>query len=119
MKVVMAITTPQRLASVRSALLAFGARQMTVTQILSAVPEGRRRTEVYRGTRAQLSFVPRVRLEIVADSRDAYDLMRVIAAALREGADASAWRGESATIWVVHVPAAADIRTGLHQIQAL
>lgn len=113
MKVVMAITQPQRLASVRAALYAFGSCQMTVTDLLQTIPAGRRRNEIYRGVQTPLTFAPRVRLEIVAENLDAYDLMRVIAAALAGDPPAEA------TIWLVHVDALANIRTGLRNLPAL
>lgn len=113
MKVVMAITAPQRLDSVRAALHTFGADRMTVTDLLQAIPEHRRRIEIYRGMKTPLTFAPRVRLEIVADTRDAYDLMRVIASAIAAEPPAEA------TVWVIQVDAVANIRTGLRRIPAL
>lgn len=107
MKVVMAITQPQRLDSVRAALLAFGSCQMTVTDLLQTIPEGRRRAEIYRGVKTPLTFAPRVRLEIVAENLDAYDLMRVIAAVLTGDPPAEA------LVWLVHADVLANIRTGL------
>lgn len=113
MKVVVAITAPQRLASIRAALHTFGSCQMTVTDLLQAIPEGRRRrVEIYRGTKTPLTFAPRVRLEIVAETLDAYDLMRVIAAATAGDPPAEA------TVWITHVDALASIRTGLRVLPA-
>lgn len=109
MKVVMAITSPQRLDSIRTALHFFGADQMTVTKILQSIPRSQWRTEIYHGVRVPRALVPRVRLEIVAGNLDAYDVMRVIASA------AAAEPPAEATVWIVPVYSAFAIRTGMHQ----
>ena len=70
MRLVTAVVKPFRLDDVKSALEAAGVQGMTVSEVQGF---GRQRghTEVYRGAEYTVSFVPKVRLEVVVDDVDA------------------------------------------------
>jgi nitrogen regulatory protein PII len=64
MKHIMAIIKPFKLDDVRQALVDIGAAGMTVTEVKGF---GRQKghTEVYRGAEYEVSFVPKVKIELV------------------------------------------------------
>lgn len=64
MKHIMAIIKPFKLDDVREALVEIGAVGMTVTEVKGF---GRQKghTEVYRGAEYEVSFVPKVKIELV------------------------------------------------------
>jgi nitrogen regulatory protein PII len=65
-KLVTAIIKPFKLDEVKEALRSIGVNGLTVTEIQGF---GRQRghTEVYRGAEYQVDFVPKVKVEILAD----------------------------------------------------
>jgi len=68
MKIVMAIIKPFKLDEVRDALTKIGVQGLTVTEVKGY---GRQKghTEIYRGAEYAVSFLPKIKLEIVvADS---------------------------------------------------
>ena len=64
MKIVMAIIKPFKLDEVRDALTAVGVQGLTVTEVKGY---GRQKghTEIYRGTEYAVSFLPKLKIEIV------------------------------------------------------
>jgi len=66
MKLVVAFIKPFKLDEVKEALRSIGVNGLTVTEVLGF---GRQRghTEVYRGAEYQVDFVPKVRVEVLAD----------------------------------------------------
>ena len=66
MKIVMAIIKPFKLDEVRDALTAIGVHGMTVTEVKGY---GRQKghTEIYRGAEYAVSFLPKVKIEVVID----------------------------------------------------
>ena len=64
MKCVMAVIKPFKLDEVREALLALGASGLTVSEVRGF---GRQKghTEIYRGAEYEVSFVPKIKLEVV------------------------------------------------------
>ena len=67
MKLVVAIIKPFKLEDVRAALSELGVQGMTVTEVKGF---GRQKghTEIYRGAEYVVSFVPKVKLEVVVAS---------------------------------------------------
>jgi nitrogen regulatory protein P-II 2 len=67
MKLVTAIIKPFKLEEVRSALTDLGLQGMTVTEVKGY---GRQKghTEIYRGAEYAVSFLPKVKIEIVVPS---------------------------------------------------
>jgi nitrogen regulatory protein P-II 1 len=78
---------------------------MTVTEVQGF---GRQagHTEVYRGAEYTIDFVPKVRIEVLADAADADRIAAAIAAAARTG------KIGDGKIWVTEVGQAIRIRTG-------
>lgn len=68
MKLIMAIIQPHALDKVREALSAIGVQGLTVTEVRGY---GRQKghTEIYRGSEYQISYVPKMKIEVaVGDS---------------------------------------------------
>ena len=67
MKLVTAVIKPFKLEEVRSALTDLGLQGMTVTEVKGY---GRQKghTEIYRGAEYAVSFLPKVKLEVVVPS---------------------------------------------------
>jgi nitrogen regulatory protein P-II 1 len=104
-KLVTAIIKPFKLDDVKDALRAHGIAGMTVSEVQGF---GRQRghTEVYRGTEYTVDFVPKVRIEILADDDDAHELVQVIVAAARTD------KIGDGKVWLVPVDDVTRIRTG-------
>jgi nitrogen regulatory protein PII len=66
LKLVTAIVKPFKLDEVKEALRSIGVNGLTVTEVQGF---GRQRghTEVYRGAEYQVDFVPKVKVEVLAD----------------------------------------------------
>jgi nitrogen regulatory protein P-II 1 len=92
MRVVTAVIKPFKLDDVKTALESFGVQGMTVSEVQGF---GRQRghTEVYRGAEYTVSFVPKVRVEVLCDDADAADVMEVVAKSARPAASATARSG--------------------------
>jgi len=102
---VTAVLKPFKLDDVKTALETFGVQGMTVSEVQG---HGRQRghTEVYRGAEYTIDFVPKVRIEVLADAADADRIADAIAAAARTG------KIGDGKIWVTEVGQAIRIRTG-------
>ncbi|HZM40032.1 MAG TPA: P-II family nitrogen regulator [Acidimicrobiales bacterium] len=112
MKLITAIVKPFKLDDVKSALKDAGITGMTVTEVQGF---GRQagHTEVYRGAEYTIDFVPKVRLEILADDGDVERLTDVIAESARTG------KIGDGKVWVTTVERALRIRTGELDADAL
>jgi nitrogen regulatory protein P-II 1 len=77
MKKIEAIIRPYKLDDVREALNAIGIRGITVTEIKGY---GRQKghTELYRGSEYKIEFLPKVKLEIVANDAMAEQIISTI-----------------------------------------
>ncbi len=105
MKLVTAIIKPFKLDDVKDALRSLGVAGMTVSEVQGF---GRQRghTEVYRGTEYTVDFVPKVRVEVLADDEDAAEVARAIVEAARTG------KIGDGKVWLVPVDGVTRIRTG-------
>ena len=105
MKLVTAIIKPFKLDDVKEALRTLGVQGMTVSEVQGF---GRQRghTEVYRGTEYTVDFVPKVRVEVVADDADADRVAQAIVDAARTD------KIGDGKVWVVPVEGVIRIRTG-------
>jgi nitrogen regulatory protein P-II 1 len=112
LKLITAIVKPFKLDDVKSALKDAGITGMTVTEVQGF---GRQagHTEVYRGAEYTIDFVPKVRLEILADDGDVERLTDVIAESARTG------KIGDGKVWVTTVERALRIRTGELDADAL
>jgi nitrogen regulatory protein P-II 1 len=105
LKLITAIVKPFKLDDVKTALKDAGVTGMTVTEVQGF---GRQagHTEVYRGAEYTIDFVPKVRIEVLADAADADRIADAIAAAARTG------KIGDGKIWVTEIGQAIRIRTG-------
>ena len=112
MKIVMAIIKPFKLEEVRDALTAIGVHGLTVTEVKGY---GRQKghTEIYRGAEYAVSFLPKIKIEVVV----ADDL----APAVVEAIQTSARTGKigDGKIFVSDVADVIRIRTGETGAQAV
>ena len=112
MKLITAIIKPHQLEPVKEALEAFGVQGMTVSEA-SGYGRQRGHSEVYRGAEYQIDFVPKVRIEILAEAEDTEAIVDLIAITARTG------RIGDGKIWVVPVEDVVRVRTGHHGRGAL
>lgn len=105
MKLVTAIIKPFKLDDVKNALKALDVQGMTVSEVQGF---GRQRghTEVYRGAEYTVDFVPKVRIEVLADDVDAGRVVDAISAAARTE------KIGDGKIWVSDIDSVIRIRTG-------
>jgi nitrogen regulatory protein P-II 2 len=84
MKLVTAIIKPFKLEEVRSALTDLGLQGMTVTEVKGY---GRQKghTEIYRGAEYAVSFLPKVKIEVVVPSSGVDKAVEAIVRAARTG----------------------------------
>ena len=112
MKLVIAVIQPHRLDAVRDALLAIGNEGMTVTEVRGY---GRQKghKEIYRGAEYNISFIPKLKLEVaVGDER----LEPVVEAICRAAHTGKIGDGK---IFVVDLESALRVRTGERDADAL
>ena len=105
MKLITAIVKPFKLDDVKAALKDLGVAGMTVGEVQGF---GRQRghTEVYRGAEYQVDFVPKIRIEILADDADVARTVEAISAAARTD------KIGDGKVWVTSVDDVTRIRTG-------
>ena len=105
MKLIVGIVKPFKVDAVKEALHELGVQGLTVSEVQGY---GRQRghTEVYRGAEYTVDFVPKVRLEILADDEDVQRIVDGIMAAARTD------KIGDGKVWVVPVDNVWRIRTG-------
>ncbi|HWB44936.1 MAG TPA: P-II family nitrogen regulator [Hyphomicrobiaceae bacterium] len=105
MKLVTAIIKPFKLEEVRSALTDLGLQGMTVTEVKGY---GRQKghTEIYRGAEYAVSFLPKVKIEVVVPSGSVDKAVEAIVRAARTG------QIGDGKIFVSAVDQAVRVRTG-------
>ena len=105
MKLITAIVKPFKLDEVKEALKDSGVAGMTVSEVQGF---GRQRghTEVYRGAEYTIDFVPKVRLEILADDVDVDRIVDAVVAAAKTD------KIGDGKVWVTEVDRIVRIRTG-------
>ncbi len=112
MRLVTGIVKPFKLDDVKTALESFGVQGMTVSEVQGF---GRQRghTEVYRGAEYTVSFVPKIRIEVLVDDADAGDVLEVMSKAAHTG---SIGDGK---VWSSPVDEVVRVRTGERGVEAL
>ncbi|MCW2665252.1 MAG: glnK [Frankiales bacterium] len=112
MRLVTAVIKPFKLDDVKRALEQIGVQGMTVSEVQGF---GRQRghTEVYRGAEYTVSFVPKVRVEVLVDEADAARVVDAVVAAASSG---SIGDGK---VWTVPVDEVVRVRTGERGAEAL
>ena len=112
MKLVTAIVKPFVLEDVKGALEQIGVLGMTVSEVQGF---GRQKghTEVYRGAEYSVDFVPKVRVEVVADDTLADKVVDAVVEAARTG------KIGDGKVWVTPVDTVVRVRTGERGTDAL
>src|SRR5688572_19147920 len=105
MKKIEAIVRHHKVDAVKEALVGVGLQGMTVTEVRGF---GRQRghTETYRGAEYTIDFVPKVRLEILADDVDVDRIVDAIVATAKTD------KIGDGKVWVTDVDRIVRIRTG-------
>ena len=112
MKLITAIVKPAKVDDIKVALQAAGVHGMTVSETRGL---GRQKghTEIYRGAEYTVDFIPKVRIELLAEDADAANLVDIIANTANTG---SIGDGK---IWVTPVETVVRVRTGERGADAL
>ena len=112
MKLVMAVIKPFKLDEVREALTELGVQGLTATEV-KGYGRQKGQTEIYRGAEYAVSFLPKVKVEVVVDDSQTDSVVEIIAKAANTG------RIGDGKIFVVVVQSAMRIRTGETGAEAL
>lgn len=112
MQIITAIIKPFKLDEVRDALTGIGVHGMTVTEVKGY---GRQKghTEIYRGAEYAVSFLPKLKVEVVVAPETADAAVEAITGAARTG------QIGDGKIFVSTVARALRIRTGERDVDAL
>ena len=105
MKLITAILKPFKLDDVKTALNANGITGMTVSEA-SGFGRQKGHTEVYRGAEYTIDLVPKLRLEVLVDDKDAEGAITTIVKAASTG---SIGDGK---VWSTPVDTVVRVRTG-------
>jgi len=112
MKLVMAVIKPFKLDEVREAVTELGVQGLTATEV-KGYGRQKGQTEIYRGAEYAVSFLPKVKVEVVVDDGQVDSVVEVVAKAANTG------RIGDGKIFVVDVLSAMRIRTGETGAEAL
>jgi len=112
MKFISAIVKPFKLDEVREALTSIGVEGLTVSEVKGF---GRQKghTEIYRGAEYEISFVPKVRIDVAVNDKLAEQVIEAITKAARTG------NIGDGKVFVTDITQAVRIRTGEKNNDAL
>ena len=112
MHLIVAVIRPSRLEAVRDALAAIGVQGMTASEVKG---HGRQKgqPEIYRGAEYQVSFVPKIRLEIAVPASLTSKVIDTIKAEAKSG------KIGDGKIFVLELKEAVRIRTDESGAEAL
>jgi nitrogen regulatory protein P-II 1 len=112
MKLITAIVKPAKVDEIKVALQAAGVAGMTVSETRGF---GRQKghTEIYRGAEYTVDFIPKVRIEILAEDLEAGSIVDLIVSTANTG---SIGDGK---VWVTPVETVVRVRTGERGADAL
>ena len=105
MKLVMAIIKPFKLDEVREALTPLGVQGLTVTEV-KGFGRQKGQTEIYRGAEYQVSFLPKLKIEVAVPGELADAVVEAIATTARTG------KIGDGKVFVLDLERALRIRTG-------
>jgi nitrogen regulatory protein P-II 2 len=112
MKLIMAIIKPFKLEDVRQALLPIGVEGMTVTEV-KGFGRQKGQTEIYRGAEYEVSFLPKVKVEIAVSESIVEDVVEAIVNSAQTG------KIGDGKVFVYSVDKTVRIRTGETDAAAL
>jgi nitrogen regulatory protein P-II 2 len=105
MKMVMALIKPFKLDEVREALTPLGVQGLTVTEV-KGFGRQKGQTEIYRGAEYQVSFLPKIKIEVVVPAALVDGVVEAIGKAARTD------KIGDGKVFVLDVESALRIRTG-------
>jgi nitrogen regulatory protein P-II 2 len=105
MKMIIAIIKPFKLDDVREALTPLGVQGLTVTEV-KGFGRQKGQTEIYRGAEYHVSFLPKVKIEVVVPSELADQVVEAIAKSAHTG------KIGDGKIFMLDIERAMRIRTG-------
>ena len=105
MKLVMAIIKPFKLDEVREALTPLGVQGLTVTEV-KGFGRQKGQTEIYRGAEYQVSFLPKLKIEVAVPGELVDAVVEAIATTARTG------KIGDGKVFVMDLERALRIRTG-------
>ena len=105
MKLIIAVIKPFKIEEVTDALNALDISGITISEVRG---HGRQKghNEIYRGAEYHIDYIPKVRLEIVAEDADADKIVAAIVESARTGTIGDG------KFWVVPVETVGRVRTG-------
>lgn len=112
MKMIVAIFKPFKLDEVRDALTSLGIQGLTVSEV-KGFGRQKGQTEIYRGAEYAVSFLPKVKIEVVIDENLVERAVETIAKAAGTG------KIGDGKVFVLPVEQAVRIRTGESGNEAL
>ena len=112
MKMVMAIIKPFKLDAVRDAVSALGVQGLTTTEV-KGFGRQKGQTEIYRGAEYDISFLPKIKIEIGVDDDLVDRVIEAIQTAARTG------KIGDGKVFVFDLGTAVRIRTGEVGAEAL
>jgi nitrogen regulatory protein P-II 1 len=111
-QLITAVIKPHKLEEVKDALQEFGVSGLTITEVKGFGRQGGH-TETYRGAEYTIDFLPKIKVEIVANDLDADKIIDVIAGAAKTG------KIGDGKIWTSSVDRLLRVRTGERDVEAL
>ncbi len=112
MKMITAIIKPHKLDDVREALTPLGVAGMTVTEV-KGFGRQKGQTEIYRGAEYEVSFLPKVKIELAVGD----DMVETVVEAIQKSAHTG--KIGDGKIFVAELGQAIRIRTGETDAEAI
>jgi len=112
MKYIVAIIQPSRLTAVHEALVAVGVEGLTSSEV-QGYGRQKGKSEIYRGAEYAVSFVPKLKIEVVVKSEQSDKVVETIVSAAKTG------QIGDGKIFVTPVDQVTRIRTGETDADAL
>ena len=109
---VTAVIKPFKLEDVKDALRGAGVLGMTVSEVQGYGRQGGK-SETFRGAEYAISFVPKVKLEILVESDDVEKVMKLITETAKTG------KIGDGKIWAMPLDRVMRVRTGDTDVDAL
>ena len=109
---VTAVIKPHRLEEVKDALRGIGVLGMTITEVKGFGRQGGH-TESYRGAEYTIDFLPKIKVEVIANELDADKIIAVIAGAAQTG------KIGDGKVWTTSLGRLLRVRTGERDVEAL